>query len=74
MRRDKTRRQQLFGIAILATILTLTLGGVALAAQFSEGEVYRLPAGQVIEDDLYVSAGEIYIDGKIEGDLVAGGG
>ena len=74
MRRYKTRRGRWFAMVALAIVLTLALGGVALAAQFGEGAVYRLAAGEVIADDLYVSAGEIYIDGTVEGDLVATGG
>ncbi len=74
MRSFTTQRRRWFGGVALATILVLALAGVALAAQFEEGEVYRLPAGQVVTDDLYVSAGEIYIDGVVEGDLVAAGG
>lgn len=37
-------------------------------------DLFRLPAGEVINDDLYVGAGEIFIDGTVEGDLVAAGG
>lgn len=69
-----SKQRRWFGGVALATILVLALAGVALAAQFEEGEVYRLPAGQVVTDDLYVTAGEIYIDGVVEGDLVAAGG
>ena len=36
--------------------------------------VFRLPAGEIVQDDLYVTGGEIYIDGNVEGDLVAFGG
>ncbi len=70
----KTRRGRWFGGVALATVLLLALSGVALAVQFEEGEIYRLPAGAVVANDLYVSAGEIYIDGRVEGDLVAAGG
>ncbi len=69
-----TQRRRWFGGVALATMLVLALAGAALAAQFEEGEVYRLPAGQVVANDLYVTAGEIYIDGVVEGDLVAAGG
>ena len=74
MRGFRTRRGRWFGVVALATVLLLALSGVALAVQFEEGEIYRLPAGAVVADDLYVSAGEIYIDGRVEGDLVAAGG
>jgi cytoskeletal protein CcmA (bactofilin family) len=39
-----------------------------------DNDLFRLPAGEVINDDLYVGAGEIFIDGTVEGDLVAAGG
>ncbi len=71
----RTRRGQRL-VAVSLVVLALVLGGAgaALAAQMEEGEVYRLAAGEVVADDLYVSAGEIYIDGTVEGDLVAFGG
>lgn|GEM_PF-4371680 len=43
------------------------------AAVFAGTDIYRLPAGEVITDDLYIAASEIYIDGTVEGDLIAGG-
>ncbi|MBK8049925.1 MAG: polymer-forming cytoskeletal protein [Anaerolineales bacterium] len=60
----------------LAGVLVLILGlvGFARAAEFGTGDVYELKAGQVVQDDLYVSAGEIRIDGDVEGDLIAFGG
>ena len=49
--------------------------GTALAAEIVNGDSeYRLAQGETIEDDLYVTASEIYIDGTVEGDVVAAGG
>lgn len=59
--------------ALVAAIIALLAAGPAFAAEFGSGDTYRLPAGQVIEDDLTVMAQEIYIDGRVEGDLVAMG-
>ena len=60
---------------VLALTVAVTLVGTALAAEFvGEDNVYRLPAGEVVTDDLYVGAEQIYIDGTVEGDLVAFGG
>lgn len=59
--------------ALVAAIIALLVAGPAFAAEFGSGDTYRLPAGQVIEDDLTVMAQEIYIDGKVDGDLVAMG-
>lgn len=65
-------RKWIISVTVLA--LVVLLGGTALAAEFSGGDVYRLPAGETVNDDLYVSGGEIYIDGTVEGDLYASGG
>ncbi len=59
--------------ALVAAIIALLVAGPAFAAEFGSGDTYRLPAGQVIEDDLTVMAQEIYIDGRVDGDLVAMG-
>jgi cytoskeletal protein CcmA (bactofilin family) len=67
------------GVMLLLICIALLLPhGNAHAAEVrggaGQGAIFRLPAGQVIKDDLYVAAGEIYIDGTVEGDLVAAGG
>jgi hypothetical protein len=58
----------------LAALLGLLLSGVAVAAEFGGNDIYRLPANNVVNDDLYVGANEIYIDGVVNGDLYAAGG
>jgi cytoskeletal protein CcmA (bactofilin family) len=58
----------------LAALFGVLLSGVAVAAEFGGNEVYRLPANSVVNDDLYVGANEIYIDGVVNGDLYAAGG
>jgi cytoskeletal protein CcmA (bactofilin family) len=64
------------GRAVVGLVLTLLLlfSGTALAAEITGGEAYVLPRGQVINDDLVVSGGEVIIDGTVEGDLVVAGG
>ena len=42
--------------------------------QVESGDKFVLPAGEVVADDLIVMAGEIVIEGMIDGDLVAFGG
>jgi cytoskeletal protein CcmA (bactofilin family) len=60
---------------LLTMLIALGLSGAAIAAETVDGgDFYRLPAGEVLSDDLYISAGEIYIDGTIDGDLIAAGG
>lgn len=61
------------GLAVSVVILLLLSAGAGAAETVIE-DVYRLPSGQVVQDDLYISAGEIYVDGTVEGDLVAVGG
>src|SRR5690606_22801043 len=67
-------RKQSWLTILLIGLLGFVLTGSALAAETASGEVYRLAAGEVIEDDLYVGAGELYSDGTTEGDLIATGG
>lgn len=62
-------------IALLtALLLTFLLAGTAAAAEFAASETYRLPAGETLNDDLYITSGEIFIDGTLDGDLIATGG
>lgn len=56
-----------------AALMALLGAGSVFAAEFGGGDVYRLPADQVIDDDLTVAARMIYIDGQVKGDLVAVG-
>ncbi len=59
---------------VIALCLTLTLFGVARAAEVVGQEVFQLAADEIAPDDLYVTAGRIIINGVVEGDLVAAGG
>ena len=62
-------------VVLVVGLLLLAVTGGALAAEFGGDEdVYRLAAGEVVNDDLYVGSGEIYIDGAVKGDLIAFGG
>lgn len=64
-----------WAVILLVGLLLLAVTGGALAAEFAGNEdVYRLAAGEVVNDDLYVGSGEIYIDGTVKGDLIAFGG
>ena len=56
----------------LTAFLTLAVSSAALAAEFAGDEIYRLAEGEIVDDDLYVAASEIYIDGIVKGDLIAG--
>ena len=52
-------------------VLAVAVSGAALSAELSGEESYRLDAGEIVDDDLYVGAAEIYIDGIVKGDLIA---
>ena len=67
------RRASIAGVALVA-LLTLVLVPAARAAEFIEGGEVVIAAGEVIQDDLYVSAGSLVVDGTVLGDLVATGG
>jgi hypothetical protein len=63
------------GVVLLVVLLLgIFWTGVTLAAEFGGGEIYRLSADAVVDDDLYVAASEAYIDGVVNGDLYASGG
>lgn len=71
--RNLVKRQSWIAVLLIGLLAVISTGP-ATAAEIAGGETYRLPAGEVVEDDLYVGASEIYIDGTIEGDLIAAGG
>jgi len=76
--RQTKRGQGYTWASLLALLLVLLCAGPVLAAETRGGQgpndVFHLPAGEVVNDDLYVFAGEVIIDGTVEGDLVAAGG
>lgn len=60
-------------VLLSAALLALLAAAPVLAAEVAGGNSYRLEAGEVIADDLYVSAEEAIIAGTVEGDLIAAG-
>ncbi|MCL4858816.1 MAG: hypothetical protein KJZ93_05390 [Caldilineaceae bacterium] len=76
-RRVGCRKLDGMWVALLVGAAIFLFAGRAMAAEVRGGDDadrFHLPAGEVINDDLYVGAGEILIDGIVEGDLVAAGG
>jgi len=58
-------------VLVLALILSLTFTGSVAAAEIADAaDVYRLAAGETIDDDLIVAASEVFIDGTVDGDLI----
>lgn len=66
-------RRSPVAMTLAGTLLFLLTGTALAAAVAGSEEVYILPKGQVVSDDLYVSAREVLIEGTVEGDLVAAG-
>ena len=63
------------GLALVAVVLLslFWLTPTSGAAEFKGGREVIVGPGEVIEDDLYVGADTITIEGTIRGDLIAGG-
>ncbi len=61
-------------LTTLAIFMLLALAVVPSAQAFGgrEGDRVVIPADEVVEDDLYIAAAEIVVDGTIKGDLYAG--
>lgn len=60
--------------SILALVLLTASASAVLAATFGEPEdrSYVLPAGETLEDNLFVGAETVRIEGRLDGDLFAG--
>jgi carbonic anhydrase/acetyltransferase-like protein (isoleucine patch superfamily) len=69
------RRSRLLQIAlglVLVIALVFGLAGVVYAADFRSGEEIVIGPDEVIDDDLYVAANRVVVDGTIQGDLYVG--
>ncbi|MHB9110214.1 MAG: hypothetical protein ACYDCO_24440 [Armatimonadota bacterium] len=55
-------------------VFFLLLALPVMATVFRTGNNVTIPAGEVIDDDLVVSGGDVRVDGRVTGDLVAAGG
>ena len=68
-------RHILKGIATFIIVMLLTALAVAPVAAFEarSGDTVAIPSGEVVNDDLYIGAQTINIDGTVSGDLWAGG-
>ena len=64
------RARTAIGVMALVGLAGLVFVPAARAAEFIEGGEVVIAADQVIEDDLYVSAGSFVLDGKVLGDLI----
>ncbi len=70
------------GIALMLAVVLLTIGLSRSSAQgapgvldkFRSGNLITVGANETVPHDLYVGAGTVRIDGRIDGDLFIGGG
>lgn len=58
---------------VLASLMAFGLAGPAGATDFREGETLVVPAGEVIDDDLFLTGTRIEMNGTVKGDLFAFG-
>jgi len=61
------------GLALLVFIGLFLLSPAAEAARFQGGERVVVGPGEVVNDDLYIAAGEVVIAGTVTGDVYATG-
>jgi cytoskeletal protein CcmA (bactofilin family) len=60
--------------AILVTVLALAVASPARAAEVITGEPDAiLPAGQVVDDDLFIAGQNVRVEGTVNGDVFAAG-
>ncbi len=62
-----------FSAVSLLILLTLTFATPAHAFDGRSGDKIIVNAGDVINDDLYVGANQLVMDGTVNGDVIAGG-
>ena len=61
-------------VGIVATlVLAGLLAAPALAAEFRRGDVVTIPMGEIVNDDLFISASTVVMDGTVNGDLWVSG-
>ena len=61
------------GLAAIMTLMVFAFASSAWAIETRTGEDVVIDADEVVEDDLYVGANSVTVEGTIEGDLVAAG-
>jgi len=64
-------KQKLFSLSLLLALL-LSLATPAYAFDGRSGDQVIIKQGEVVNDDLYLAAQSITVDGTIKGDLIAG--
>ena len=67
---QNNRTKMLAAISLLFVMLVASVGTVS-AAEFPNGET--IPAGQTIDDDVFISGENVVVDGTVNGILLASG-
>jgi cytoskeletal protein CcmA (bactofilin family) len=62
---------KLFSVLTLFILLTITMVSPAYAFDGRSGDKISIQTGEVVNDDLYIGANELVMDGTVNGDLVA---
>jgi len=66
--------KKLFYVLLPILVAVILLGGLAIPVQAAEFDHDgRLEAGQVVDDDLFITAQDVVVDGTVNGILFAGG-
>lgn len=68
-----SKTYKFFSILTLFILLTLTFAAPAYAFDGRSGDKVIINAGDVINDDLYIGANQLVMDGTVNGDVLAGG-
>src|ERR687896_859613 len=68
------RNRRIFVVASFALLASLLFVSSAWAIETRGGENVTIGADEVVEDDLYVAAQTVTVEGTVQGDLVAAGG
>jgi hypothetical protein len=58
----------------LSLVLLLSFAAVTVAAEYRAGDRVVVASGESVDDDLYVGAGTVVVDGTVNGDLTVGSG
>ena len=69
----KNHSGQLRWLLMLVMVFTLTFGFASTAYAFENIEDGDLPAGEVVDDDLFIFGETVVVDGTVNGDLFAFG-
>ena len=68
-----SKSHRVLAAAVLLCLMLITAVTPAYAFEGREGDQVTIPAGETVDDDLYVGATDFVLDGTVNGDLIAGG-